>query len=158
MLRPSVGGDFERKEGALKMREISRELVIQTVKELCIEANRVLPQDMKDCLAHACQIEESPLGREVLGDIVRNYETAEHLTRSFLPNWARTRMSADWRMRSMKECGRVTLMGCCAARWWETRSVGSIPTIIRRRCFICGWCQEIGFRSPLRPRGRAART
>ena len=26
---------------------------------------------MKDCLAHACQIEESPLGREVLGDIVR---------------------------------------------------------------------------------------
>ena len=38
------------------------------------EANRVLPQDMKDCLAHACQIEESPLGREVLGDIVRNYE------------------------------------------------------------------------------------
>ena len=79
MLRPSVGGDFERKEGALKMREISRELVIQTVKELCIEANRVLPQDMKDCLAHACQIEESPLGREVLGDIVRNYETAEQL-------------------------------------------------------------------------------
>ena len=61
------------------MREISRELVIQTVKELCIEANRVLPQDMKDCLAHACQIEESPLGREVLGDIVRNYETAEQL-------------------------------------------------------------------------------
>lgn len=61
------------------MREINRELVIQTVKELCIEANRILPQDMKDCLARACQTEESPLGQEVLGDIVRNYETAEQL-------------------------------------------------------------------------------
>lgn len=59
------------------MREIDRELVIETVKELCIEANRVLPEDMKDCLRAACGREESPLGREVLGDIVRNFEVAE---------------------------------------------------------------------------------
>ena len=59
------------------MREIDRKLVIETVKELCIEANRILPEDMKDCLRAACGQEESPLGREVLGDIVRNFEVAE---------------------------------------------------------------------------------
>lgn len=61
------------------MREIDRALFIQTVKELCIEANHILPQDLKTCLQRACGQEESPLGREVLGDIIRNYETAEQL-------------------------------------------------------------------------------
>lgn len=61
------------------MREIAREQVIETVKRLCIEANRFLPQDIKDCLQHACQQETSPLGKEVLGDIVRNYEAAEQM-------------------------------------------------------------------------------
>ncbi|MEM1485954.1 fumarate hydratase [Oscillospiraceae bacterium PP1C4] len=61
------------------MREIARDLVIQTVKELCIEANRILPADMKACLSRACEQEQSPLGREVLGDIIRNYQTAERM-------------------------------------------------------------------------------
>lgn len=59
------------------MREIPREAVVEAVKALCIEANRVLPADLKERLCGACRAEESPLGREVLADIVRNYETAE---------------------------------------------------------------------------------
>lgn len=62
------------------MREIPREAVVEAVKELCIEANRVLPADLKARLCGACRAEESPLGREVLSDIVRNYETAEALS------------------------------------------------------------------------------
>ena len=62
------------------MREIPREAVVEAVKALCIEANRVLPADLKERLCVACRAEESPLGREVLSDIVRNYETAEALS------------------------------------------------------------------------------
>ena len=62
------------------MREIPREAVVEAVKALCIEANRVLPADLKERLCGACRAEESPLGREVLSDIVRNYETAEALS------------------------------------------------------------------------------
>lgn len=62
------------------MREIPREAVVEAVKALCIEANRVLPADLKERLCGACRAEESPLGREVLADIVRNYETAEALS------------------------------------------------------------------------------
>lgn len=62
------------------MREIPREAVVEAVKALCIEANRVLPTDLKERLCGACRAEESPLGREVLSDIVRNYETAEALS------------------------------------------------------------------------------
>ena len=62
------------------MREIPREAVVEAVKALCIEANRVLPTDLKERLCGACRAEESPLGREVLADIVRNYETAEALS------------------------------------------------------------------------------
>lgn len=62
------------------MREIPREAVVEAVKVLCIEANRMLPADLKERLCGACRAEESPLGREVLSDIVRNYETAEALS------------------------------------------------------------------------------
>lgn len=62
------------------MREIPREAVVEAVKALCIEANRMLPANLKERLCGACRAEESPLGREVLSDIVRNYETAEALS------------------------------------------------------------------------------
>ncbi|MBC8585014.1 fumarate hydratase [Youxingia wuxianensis] len=62
------------------MRIIHSDDIVMSVKELCIQANRILPEDLKTCLRHACQQEVSPLGKEVLGDIVRNYETAEKLS------------------------------------------------------------------------------
>lgn len=61
------------------MRELSPELVTETVKQLCIQANRILPEDVKACLSRACGQEQSPLGKEVLNDLVRNYQTAEQL-------------------------------------------------------------------------------
>ncbi len=62
------------------MREIPREAVVEAVKGLCIEAIRMLPAELIVRLSGACRSEESPLGREVLSDIVRNYETAEALS------------------------------------------------------------------------------
>ena len=61
------------------MRELAYEAVVEAVCDLCIEANRILPSDLKTRLQHACDEEESPLGRQVLGDLVRNYEMAEQM-------------------------------------------------------------------------------
>ena len=58
------------------MREINVELVTKTVEVLCIEANYKLPADVKNALEAAADREESPLGKEILMDILRNAEIA----------------------------------------------------------------------------------
>ena len=55
----------------LDVREISA-----AVKELCITANYDLPRDVYDALVAACEAEESPVGREVLGQLVENADIA----------------------------------------------------------------------------------
>lgn len=59
------------------MREINVNDITKTVERLCIEANYYLPKDVKDALKKAINEEESPLGREVLQDILRNAEIAQ---------------------------------------------------------------------------------
>lgn len=58
------------------MREINVDLISRTVEKLCIEANYYLPLDVKDALEDALEKEESPLGKEILSDILRNQEIA----------------------------------------------------------------------------------
>lgn len=59
------------------MREISAARITETVKRLCIEANCLLPQDMKNCITVACEKEPWPQAKEILGHIIENYEIAE---------------------------------------------------------------------------------
>ncbi|MBN3033336.1 MAG: fumarate hydratase [Candidatus Saganbacteria bacterium] len=54
------------------MREISAKKIIETVKDLCIAANTELPEDVLAALNTALKNEESPLGREILRQIIRN--------------------------------------------------------------------------------------
>ena len=58
------------------MREINVEQITNTVEKLCIESNYYLPQDVKIALEAAVEKEESPLGKEILLDILRNQEIA----------------------------------------------------------------------------------
>lgn len=58
------------------MREIQVSEIEQAVRDLCIEANLHLPGSLQECLRAGLGSEESPTGREVLGDICRNFETA----------------------------------------------------------------------------------
>jgi fumarate hydratase subunit alpha len=58
------------------MREISCEEIIRTVRDLCIEANCSLPEDLRECIQKAALMEESPVGRDVLGDMRENCEYA----------------------------------------------------------------------------------
>jgi fumarate hydratase subunit alpha len=58
------------------MREINVEDITRTVEKLCIESNYYLPQDVKKALENAVDKEESPLARDILGDILKNQEIA----------------------------------------------------------------------------------
>lgn len=58
------------------MREINVVDVTKTVERLCIESNYYLPQDVKLALEAAVLKEESPLGKEILTDILKNEEIA----------------------------------------------------------------------------------
>ncbi|MCL1848245.1 MAG: fumarate hydratase [Clostridiales bacterium] len=58
------------------MRELNVAEIADAVTKLCIDANYYLPEDVQEALAQAMASEESELGREILGDILKNAEIA----------------------------------------------------------------------------------
>lgn len=58
------------------MREINASKITEAVEKLCIEANYYLPEDVKRALEEAAKTEESPLGKEILEDILKNENLA----------------------------------------------------------------------------------
>ena len=54
------------------MRRINVETITQNIKEMCIEANHFLSPDMKKVFDEAAASEESPLGRQMLGQLEEN--------------------------------------------------------------------------------------
>lgn len=59
------------------MREISAKKITSTIKDLCIEANTNLSNDVLGALNKALAQEDSSLGREVLNQIIHNAEIAK---------------------------------------------------------------------------------
>lgn len=64
---------FERDKG---MREVDVNEIIKNIKEMCIEANHFLSNDMKEVYDAAAVEEESPLGRQILGQLQENLQIA----------------------------------------------------------------------------------
>ena len=58
------------------MREIGADVVTEAVRDLCIAANTRLPEDHLAALHRALEEEESPLGREVIGELLENARVA----------------------------------------------------------------------------------
>ena len=60
-----------------KMREIDSKHITDAVARMCIEANRNLPRDVRNCIecAHGC--EPWPIAQDILGKIIDNYKIAE---------------------------------------------------------------------------------
>lgn len=58
------------------MREINVSEITQNIKEMCIEANHFLSEDMKKVFHQAVKEEESPLGKQVLSQLKDNLEIA----------------------------------------------------------------------------------
>lgn len=59
------------------MREISANIIRDTVKRLCIEANCRLPDDMKSCIEKSFKAEPWENAQNILGKIIENYNIAE---------------------------------------------------------------------------------
>lgn len=62
------------------MRTITFKEISDSVRRLCIEANRLLPQDVKCSLDKMRAAEPWECAQTVLDDIIENYHTAERLT------------------------------------------------------------------------------
>src|ERR1035437_9094883 len=60
----------------MPVRELDVREVTEAVKAMCITANYDLPEDVYDALVKAREAEESPVGREVLGQLVENADIA----------------------------------------------------------------------------------
>jgi fumarate hydratase subunit alpha len=60
-----------------KVREIGVQLIIDHVRQLCIDANCHLRDDTLCALRQAVKTEESPLGKEVLKQLLQNAEVAQ---------------------------------------------------------------------------------
>lgn len=61
-----------------KMRTIPTSDITANIKEMCIEANHFLSEDMKEVFNHALCSEESPLGKQVLGQLKENLDIAKN--------------------------------------------------------------------------------
>lgn len=58
------------------IREIDTKEIIKNVKEMCIEANYFLSDDMDRAMKHAIRTEESELGKKILDQLKENLEIA----------------------------------------------------------------------------------
>ncbi len=58
------------------MREIPVSAITATVRDLCIRANRYLPEDLAACIRQAATRERQPLPCAVMGDLLENLEAA----------------------------------------------------------------------------------
>lgn len=58
------------------MRTIKTDEIIHTIKEMCIEANHYLTEDMDQALNHATETEKAPLGKQILCQLRDNLRIA----------------------------------------------------------------------------------
>ena len=58
------------------MRTVHVDVITENIKEMCIEANHFLSSDMKCALEQAVCSEQSPLGKQILGQLQENLEIA----------------------------------------------------------------------------------
>lgn len=61
------------------MREIHVSQITEAVRGLCIDANRVLPGDMEQCVRDSVSLESNPLGKSILNDLCDNLDAAREL-------------------------------------------------------------------------------
>ena len=58
------------------MRDVNVSIITDNIKEMCIEANHFLTDDMKNVFENAVKNEESALGKQVLGQLEENLKIA----------------------------------------------------------------------------------
>ena len=61
------------------MREIDVKIIENTVAELCIKANKILPCDLEKSICNASQVEEAELPKGIMEDLCKNLDAAREL-------------------------------------------------------------------------------
>lgn len=61
------------------MRELDAQAVTQAVRQLCIDANRVLPADLEAVIQNCSQREKDETARSILCDLCRNLDAARQM-------------------------------------------------------------------------------
>ena len=54
------------------IRQIDVKEITQNIKEMCIEANHYLSDDMNEAMKKACKEEKAPLGKQILEQLQEN--------------------------------------------------------------------------------------
>ena len=58
------------------MRTIYTDEIIKTIRQMCIDANLHLSEDMKDAICQASEAEQSPVGKKILEQLEKNMDIA----------------------------------------------------------------------------------
>ena len=61
------------------MRELDVKRISETIRELCIKANKQLPDDIEEKMCACCGLERNALGKSVMEDLVENFRVAKEL-------------------------------------------------------------------------------
>jgi fumarate hydratase subunit alpha len=61
------------------MREIEVSVIRKAIRDLCIDANKVLPQDLACRISDCAACEQNPLAKQILNDLTENMEAAKRL-------------------------------------------------------------------------------
>ena len=77
------------------MREIKAEVVTAAVRQLCITANKVLPEDLVQCIGCARRTEPNSTAKSILGDLENNLAACSryksiHKIRNHIQNLGKT--------------------------------------------------------------------
>ncbi len=59
------------------MRVLAAQTIVDTVAGMCVQSNRILPKDVRDCFARCAADEDSPAAREIFRQLTENYQLAE---------------------------------------------------------------------------------
>lgn len=61
------------------MREISFSQISDVVRDLCIKANKLLPEDLTACIVRNAQNEEKELPKSIMSDMLKNLDCAKEM-------------------------------------------------------------------------------
>ena len=106
------------------MRTIDVSEVTALVRKLCIDANYYLPADLRQAFVDGQQSEQSPLGREIFGEMIANCDLA--------------------RENNVPVCQDTISTAICACRSSAIRCAARTPTTTLRASCIPRWCRATG--------------
>ena len=96
------------------MRSVDVSIVTRNIKEMCIQANHFLSEDMDIAMKNAVETEEAPLGKQILTQLQENLKIAGE---DMIPICQDTGMAVVYTLKV--EVLRVPSMRVCARDMWK---------------------------------------